>query len=161
MSTQDKPSICIILFSGDLDKALSALALAWTAAGEGFSAHIFFTFWGLALLRKERGRDRNPLAHLFKLLLPVGPEKLGLSRMNFGGLGARMMNKLIRFRRTETVGQLLKMAMERHVHFIACQGTMEIIGLKKTELISYENLTVGDVTTFLQLAKEAQIQLFI
>ncbi|NLY91199.1 MAG: hypothetical protein GX081_06280 [Firmicutes bacterium] len=161
MAAQDKPAICIILFSGDLDKALSALALAWTAAGEGFTAHIFFTFWGLALLRAERGRDPNPLAHLFKLLLPVGPDRLGLSKMNFGGLGARLMNKLIRSRQTETVGQLLKMAMEREVHFIACRGTMEILGIKETELIKYEHLTVGEVTTFLTLAKEARIQLFI
>ncbi len=161
MSAEDKPTICIILFSGDLDKALSALAMAWTAAGEGFTAYIFFTFWGFALLREERGRDRNPLAHLFKALLPVGPDKLGLSKMNFGGLGARLMNKLIRSRQTETVGQLLKMAMERQVHFIACRGTMEILGIKESELVEYENLTVGDVTTFLSLAREAQIQLFI
>ena len=161
MASQDKPAICIILFSGDLDKALSALALAWTAAGEGFTAHVFFTFWGLALLRKEKGGERHPLARLFKQLLPVGPDRLGLSKMNFGGLGARLMNKLIRDRQTETVGQLLKMAMERQVRFIACRGTMEILGIKETELIEYEQLTVGEVSTFLALAKEARIQLFI
>ena len=161
MSTQEKPVICIILFSGNLDKALSALAMAWTAAGEGFAAHIFFTFWGLALLRKERGRAQNPLERLFKLLLPVGPDKLGLSTMNFGGLGAVFMNKLIRLRETETVGQLLQMAMERHVHFIACQGTLEMLGITEGELIDYADLTTGDVKTFLEIAKDAQIQLFI
>jgi len=156
-----KPAICIICFSGDLDKSLSALALAWTAAGEGFTAYIFFTFWGLALLRKERGQARHPLERLFKLLLPVGPDKLGLSKMNFGGLGALFMNKLIRLRQTETVGELLQMAMERQVKFIACQGTLEMLGISKDELIDYAHLSVGDVTTFLQLAREAKIQLFI
>lgn len=159
--SQKKPSICIICFSGDLDKSLSALAMAWTAAGEGFTAHIFFTFWGLALLRKERGRAQNMLERLFKLLLPVGPDKLGLSKMNFGGLGALFMNKLIRLRQTETVGELLQMAMERQVKFIACQGTLEMLGITESELIDYEHLSVGDVTTFLQLAREAAIQLFI
>ena len=161
MSASDKPTICIILFSGDLDKALSALAMAWTAAGEGFTAYIFFTFWGLALLRKERGRAHNPLERLFKLLLPVGPDKLGLSKMNFGGLGAVFMNKLIRQRKTESVGELLEMAMERQVNFVACQGTLEMLGITESELIDYEHLSVGDVTTFLQLAREAAIQLFI
>ncbi|NLM36663.1 MAG: hypothetical protein GX202_00870 [Firmicutes bacterium] len=156
-----KPAICIICFSGDLDKCLSALAMAWTAAGEGFAAYIFFTFWGLALLRKERGRARHPLERLFKILLPVGPDKLGLSKMNFGGLGALFMNKLIRLRQTETVGELLAMAMERRVNFIACRGTMEMLGITKAELIDYDRLSVGEVTTFLQLAREAEIQLFI
>lgn len=159
--SQKKPSICIICFSGDLDKSLSALAMAWTAAGEGFTAHIFFTFWGLALLRKERGRAQNMLERLFKLLLPVGPDKLGLSKMNFGGLGAVFMNKLIRQRKTESVGELLEMVMERQVNFVACQGTLEMLGITESELIDYEHLSVGDVTTFLQLAREAAIQLFI
>lgn len=158
---QKKPAICIICFSGDLDKCLSALAMAWTAAGEGFTAHIFFTFWGLALLRKERGRAQNTLERLFKLLLPVGPDRLGLSKMNFGGLGALFMNKLIRLRETETVGELLEMAMERQVNFIACQGTLEMLGITESELIDYEHLSIGDVTTFLQLAREAEIQLFM
>jgi peroxiredoxin family protein len=161
MLEQEKPTICLILFSGDLDKALSALAMAWTAAGEGFTVHIFFTFWGLALLRKERGHARNLLDGLFKLLLPVGPDKLGLSTMNFAGLGSKFMNKLLRLRETENVGQLLKMAMERDVHFIACQGTLEMLGIDKGELIEYSNLTTGEVITFLDIAKSAQIQLFI
>lgn len=135
--------------------------MAWTAAGEGFTAHIFFTFWGLALLRKERGRAQNMLERLFKLLLPVGPDKLGLSKMNFGGLGAVFMNKLIRQRKTESVGELLEMSMERQVNFVACQGTLEMLGITESELIDYEHLSVGDVTTFLQLAREAAIQLFI
>ena len=142
-----KPAICIICFSGDLDKSLSALALAWTAAGEGFTAYIFFTFWGLALLRKERGQARHPLERLFKLLLPVGPDKLGLSKMNFGGLGALFMNKLIRLRQTETVGELLQMAMERQVKFIASKAPWRC-SISKDELIDYAHLSVGDVTTF-------------
>lgn len=161
MSAQEKPGICIILFSGDLDKALSALAMAWTAAGQGYQAQIFFTFWGISLLRKERGAAHNPLEKLFKLLLPVGPDKLGLSKMNFGGLGGYLMKKLIRLRGTETVDQLLIMAMERKVRFIACRGTLEMIGLDESELIEYDQLTTGDVVTFLNLAEKSRIQLFI
>ncbi|HBR29597.1 MAG TPA: hypothetical protein DD789_09200 [Firmicutes bacterium] len=161
MSEQTKSAICIILFSGDLDKALSALAMAWTAAGEGFAVHIFFSFWGLALLRKERGPAHHPLERLFKLLLPVGPDKLGLSKLNFAGLGPVFMNKLLRLRETENVSQLLQMAMERNVHFIACEGTLEMLGISKAELIDYSNLTTGAVNTFLDIAKSAEIQLFI
>ena len=161
MSAQEKPGICIILFSGDLDKALSALALAWTAAGQGYEANIFFTFWGIALLRKERGHARHPLEKLFKRLLPVGSARLGLSKMNFGGLGGYLMKKLIRLRGTETVDELLAMAMERKVRFIACRGTLEMLGIKESELLEYDQLTTGDVETFLTLAEKSRIQLFI
>ena len=161
MSAQEKPGICIILFSGDLDKALSALAMAWTAAGQGYQANIFFTFWGISLLRKERGGARHPLEKLFKRLLPVGPDRLGLSKMNFGGLGSYLMKKLIRLRGSETVDELLSMAMERKVKFIACRGTLEMLGFEESELLEYDQLTIGDVETFLTLAERSQIQLFI
>jgi peroxiredoxin family protein len=161
VSTQDQPKICIILFSGDMDKALSALAMAWTAAGQGYQASIFFTFWGMSLLRKKRGAAQNSLEKLFKLLLPVGPERLGLSKMNFAGIGGFFMKKLIRLRGNETVSEMLALTMERKVNFIACQGTLEMLGIKESELIEYEQLTIGDVVTFLNLAEKSQIQLFI
>lgn len=161
MPNQNKQELCLILFSGDLDKALSALAIAWTAAGRGYKASIFFTFWGLSLLRKERGTAENSLERLFKLLLPVGPDKLSLSKMNFAGLGSIFMKKLINLRGNETVGEMLEMAMERKVNFIACQGTLEMLGIEESELIEYEHLSIGDVDTFLSTAESSQIQLFI
>ena len=160
--SQKKPSICIICFSGDLDKSLSALAMAWTAAGgRVYCPHFLYLLGDSPSSARSGVRAQNMLERLFKLLLPVGPDKLGLSKMNFGGLGAVFMNKLIRQRKTESVGELLEMAMERQVNFVACQGTLEMLGITESELIDYEHLSVGDVTTFLQLAREAAIQLFI
>ncbi len=157
----DKKKISIILFSGDMDRAMAAFTIACAAAGRGYTAHIFFTFWGLALLRKERGKGNGLLEKMFKLLLPAGPEKTGLSKMNFSGMGASLMRRLLRNRRSQTLQDLMALAMERKVNFIACQASMEILGLSRSELIDYELLTEGNAETFLERAEESKIQLFV
>jgi peroxiredoxin family protein len=81
--------------------------------------------------------------------------------MNFAGLGSILMKKLINLRGSETVGEMLDMAMKRKVNFIACQGTLEMLGIEESELIEYEHLIIGDVDTFLSTAESSQIQLFI
>lgn len=157
----DKKKLSIILFSGDMDKAMAAFTIACAAAGRGYTANIFFTFWGIALLRKERGKGKGPLEKMFKLLLPTGPEKTGISKMNFSGLGASLMRRLIRKRHMQTLQDLLELAMERKINFIACQASMEILGLSRSELIDYDLLTEGNAETFLERAEESKIQLFV
>jgi len=159
--TTDKKQLSIILFSGDLDKAMAAFTIACAAAGRGYTANIFFTFWGIALLRKTRGRGKDLLGKMFKLLLPVGPEKTGLSKMNFSGLGALLMRRLIRKRRIQNLQDLLKLAMERRINFIACQASMKILGFSRSELIDYDLLTEGNAETFLERAEESKVQLFV
>ncbi|HHU51762.1 MAG TPA: hypothetical protein GXZ36_08095 [Firmicutes bacterium] len=161
METGEKKGLSIILFSGDLDKAMAAFTIACAAAGDGYSVYIFFTFWGISLLRKERGEGRGVLEKMFKLLLPVGPEKTGLSKFNFYGLGGALMRLLIRKRGTQSLQDLIKMAMERKINFIACRASMKILGLRSEELIPYDLLTPGDAETFLQKAAASRIQLFI
>lgn len=159
--TGEKKGVSIILFSGDLDKAMAAFTIACAAAGRDYPVYIFFTFWGISLLRKERGKGRGVLEKMFKLLLPVGPEKTGLSKLNFCGLGGELMRLLIRKRGTQSLQDLIKMAMERKINFIACQASMKILGLRSEELIPYDLLTEGDAETFLQKAEASRIQLFI
>lgn len=159
--TMKKKGLSLILFSGDLDKAMAAFTIACAAAGRGYPVYVFFTFWGISLLRRERGRGRGVLEKMFKLLLPVGPEKTGLSKLNFGGMGGTLMRLLIRRRGTQSLRELIEMAMERKVNFIACQASMKILGLHRSELISYDFLTEGNAETFLEKAESSQVQLFI
>lgn len=159
--TVEKKGLSLILFSGDLDKAMAAFTIACAAAGRGYPVYIFFTFWGISLLRKERGRGKGVLEKMFKLLLPVGPEKTGLSKLNFCGIGGALMRLLIRKRGTQSLQELIEMAMERKVNFIACQASMKILGLRRSELISYDLLTEGNAETFLEKAEASKVQLFI
>ena len=161
MAKEEKKQLSIILFSGDMDKAMAAFTVACAAAGRGYIVSIFFTFWGISLLRRERGRGKGFLETMFKLLLPVGPGKTGISKMNFCGFGGVLMRRLIKERGTQNLHDLMKLAMERRINFIACEASMKILGLNTSELLDYELLTKGTAETFLQKAEKSKIQLFV
>jgi len=151
----------LIVFSGDLDKAMAAFTIANGAAGQGLEVYMYFTFWGLALLRKETGDGELFLEKMFKRIMPVGPEQAGLSQMNFAGAGSTLMKTLMGQKDSATLPDLMKMAMECEIRFIACEASMEILGLKREELIDYQHLQVACVKAYLEAANGARINLFI
>lgn len=151
----------IVLFSGDMDRAMAAFTIADGAAGMDMDVSMFFTFWGVSLLRKEVGGGRLFLEKMFKRMMPVGPGSLGLSKMNFCGLGARLMRRLMRQKDSATLPQLMGMAMERGVKFIACEASLKIIGIRPEELIEYEHLRVAGADAYLEAARGAEVNLFI
>lgn len=157
--SQDRATI--ILFSGDMDKAMAAFTIAAGAAGLDMDVHMFFTFWGVSLLRRETGHGRLFLEKMFKLMMPVGPDRLGVSKMNFGGLGARLMRRLMKQKDSATPRQLMDLAMERGVEFIACEASLKILGITREELIDYPLLRIGGADAYLALAKDANVNLFI
>lgn len=159
---QSKPDqMSLILFSGDFDKAMAALTLANGAAGNGMQVNIFFTFWGISLLRQRNLGSRSFLEKLFKMMMPIGAEKIGLSKFNFGGIGPRLLKKIIRQKDGQTAQDLFKMAMERKIRFIACEASLKLLGIKKEELISYDRLELAGADSFLQSALESKIAMFI
>lgn len=153
--------VSLIVFSGDMDKAMAAFTIASGAAKPETAVTMFFTFWGISLLRRETGGGRLFLERMFKRMMPVGPEQVGLSKMNFGGIGATLMRRLMRQKDSATLPQLMNLAMERHVEFIACEASMQIMGIKPEELIEYEHLRVGGVDAFLESAKKSAVNLFV
>lgn len=160
--SQPKPEqMSLILFSGDFDKAMAALTLANGAAGNGMQVNIFFTFWGISLLRQKNLRSDCFLEKLFKMIMPIGAEKIGLSKFNFSGAGPWLLKKLISQKDGQTTQDLIKMAMERKVRFVACEASLKLLGIKKEELIPYEHLKVAGVDSFLQSALESKIAMFI
>ena len=110
---QEEKQFSIILFSGDMDKAMAAFTLACAAASRGYRVRIFFTFWGAALLRRSRNGGNTLLERVFKTLLPTGPAKPRLSRMNFAGLGGLLFRRLLAQRQAQTLEELMALAMER------------------------------------------------
>lgn len=151
----------IIVFSGDLDKAIASFIIANGAAAMGRKVHMFFTFWGLNILRKsERIRtNKDFISRMFGSMMPKGSTKLGLSRMNMGGMGARMIRSVMHNKNISSLEDLIQEAMKNGVEITACSMSMDVMGLNREELI--DGIKVGGVASFLGSAEESDASLFI
>jgi peroxiredoxin family protein len=151
----------LIVFSGDLDKAIASFIIATGSAAMGNQVTMFFTFWGLNVLRKEQyvPLQKSFMDKLFAKMLPRGPEKLGISKMNFGGLGAKLMKYTMKKKNITTLKELIEMAKELDIKMVACTMSMDVLGIKKEELI--DGLEYAGVASYLAEANEANINLFI
>ena len=166
---QDKPrsqstsneNATIVLFSGELDKALAAMVIANGAASMGKKVSVFATFWGLNFLRKEAhvNVEKTLVEKMFGMMMPKGANKLPLSKMQMGGLGKAMMLNVMKQKNVETLPNLMAQAMELGVDFIACTMSMDVMGIKKEELI--DGISYGGVATYLAESEEAGLTLFI
>ena len=152
----------LIVFSGDLDKVLAAFVIANGAAAMGDDVTMFFTFWGLNALRKPTGPKANGksfLQGMFGRMMPRGPDKLGLSKMNFGGIGARMMKRVMRQENVSSLQDLIETAREQDIKMLACTMSMDVMGIKAEELV--DGLEYVGVASYLAEADEANVNLFI
>ena len=151
----------LIMFSDDLDKALATFVLANGAAATGQKTSIFFTFWGLNVIKKEYKpkADKDIFGKMFGMMLPSSSKKLKLSKMNMFGLGSRMMRHIMKSKGIDTLESLRQQAIDNGVEFIACQMSMDVMGVKREELL--DNVTIGGVATYMQRADNANVNLFI
>jgi peroxiredoxin family protein len=154
--------VTIVLLSGDMDRAMAAFIIATGAAAMGMQVTMFFTFWGLNVIRRKGAASsaRDWLRRMFGLLNRGGAESLPLSRFHFGGLGTKMMHKVMRENRMPGVPELMQTAMELGVQFIACTTTMGLMGITKDTLVEGVDQFAG-VTTYLAEAKQGSVNLFI
>ncbi len=153
----------IIVFSGDFDKMMAAFIIANGAAAMGDDVTMFFTFWGLnALRRPEKVSVKKPkstLQAMFGRMMPRGPNKLGLSKMNFAGVGAPLMKKVMKDNHVMTLDELIATAREQEIKLVACTMSMDVMGLREEELI--DGLEFAGVGSYLAEADEANVNLFI
>ena len=151
----------IVLFSNDLDKAMAALIIACGMAAAGRKVGIFFTFWGLSVLRKNPAPEvRKPLiSRMFGWMLPRGAEKLTLSKMNMGGMGTLMMKQVMAGQNVTTLPDLIRQARELGVRFVACEMAMGVMGITREELIEVDE--IAGVASFVEMAKHSNNTLFI
>ena len=151
----------MIMFSGDLDKAMAGLIIANGAAAMGDEVTMFFTFWGLNILRKAQKIKvrKSFMEKMFGWMMPRGPEKLGLSKMNFGGMGTAMMKDIMRKKRVNSLPELIRSAQDMGVKFIACTMSMDVMGIKQEEII--DGVEFAGVATYLGEAEDANVNLFI
>jgi NADPH-dependent 2,4-dienoyl-CoA reductase/sulfur reductase-like enzyme/peroxiredoxin family protein/rhodanese-related sulfurtransferase/TusA-related sulfurtransferase len=151
----------LILFSDDLDKALATFVLANGAAATGQKVTVFFTFWGLNVLKKvQKPKVRKDIfGKMFGMMLPSSSLKLKLSQMNMFGMGSRMMRFLMKRKGVDSLESLRSQALAQGVEFIACQMSMDMMGICREELL--DEVTIGGVATYMERADKANVNLFI
>ena len=155
-----KDKATIILFSGELDKAIAAFTIATTAAASDMDVTIFFTFWGLNVLKKSKftiTKSQNILQKMFNVF---STSSLPTSSLNMFGLGPWMMTKLMKTSKMATLEDLMKMAKQLNIKYIACTTSCGVLGLGKEDLVSDVNEFAG-AATYLAEAKDSKINLFI
>ncbi len=160
---ETKPDmVTIVLLSGDMDKAMAAFIIATGAAAMGMQVTMFFTFWGLNVIRKPGATSaaKDFLRKAFGLLNKGGADSLPLSRFNFGGMGTTMMKKVMKDNRMPGVPELIETAMDLDVKMIACTTTLGLLGISKDTLIDGVDELAG-VSTYLAEAKDGSVNLFI
>ncbi len=151
----------IVVFSGDLDKAIASFIIANGAAAMGKKVTIFFTFWGLNILKKENynGKKDSFLNKMFGIMMPKGPSKLKLSNMNMFGMGPMMIKGIMKKHNVDPVGVMMQQALDNGVKMIACNMSMDLLGIQKEELI--DGIELGGVAMYLGATSEANSNLFI
>jgi peroxiredoxin family protein len=157
----EKEKTTIVLFSGDLDKAIAAFIIANGAAAYDHEVTIFATFWGLNTFRKDQAVavKKGFLEKMFGWMMPRGANKLGLSKMNMLGMGPEMIKHVMKKHNALSLPQLIELAQEQGVKLVACTMTMDLLGLKKEELL--DGLKYAGVAAYLGDAAEAKVNLFI
>ena len=150
----------IVVFSNDLDKALASFIIANGAKASGKDVTMFFTFWGLNILRKSNMKVKKGfMDSMFGFMMPKGAKKLTLSKMNFGGLGTLMMKSVMKDKNISTLTELMSQAQQSGVKFIACKMSMDVMGIKEEELI--DGVEIGGVAKYIAESNNANSNLFI
>ena len=155
--------LSMIVFSGDLDKALAAFIIATGATAMGMEVVMFFTFWGTPILRagNKNVGGKDVMGTMFGTMLPKGSEKVTLSQMNMGGMGTAMMKSLMKKKNVASLPEMISLAEELEVKIYVCEMSMDLMGFKREEMIDYKGLSFAGVATFLEEAQDSKVQLFI
>jgi peroxiredoxin family protein len=149
----------IVVFSGDMDKVMAAFIIATTAAASGIETTMFFTFWGLQALKKKVSTGRTLFERMLSMFLKdingVGPSKL-----NMGGMGRWMFKKMMKQHEVATLPELRQMAIDLGVKLLACQMSMDVMGIRREDLIDEVTDVVG-AATYIAEANQSHITLFV
>ena len=151
----------MVVFSNDFDKAMAAFIIANGAASMGAEVTMFFTFWGLNILRKSKAVpvQKNLVERMFSMMMPRGAGKLTLSKLNMAGMGTSMMKGIMRKKNVLSLEELINKARTAGVKLVACTMSMDLMGIKQEELI--DGVEAGGVAMYLNKADTANVNLFI
>ncbi|MGB2814194.1 MAG: DsrE/DsrF/DrsH-like family protein [Dehalococcoidales bacterium] len=159
----EKDKLTIVMFSGDLDHALAGFTLATTAASMGMEVNMFFTYWGLNIIKKNEGRirSRGLMKKMLNFMNRGGSKRLKLSRFNMFGLGTWMMKKLMKDANVPSLDEMITMAQEMGVKLVPCSTTCGVMGLSEKDAFRENIASLAGAAFFLNEARESKITLFI
>jgi NADPH-dependent 2,4-dienoyl-CoA reductase/sulfur reductase-like enzyme/peroxiredoxin family protein/rhodanese-related sulfurtransferase/TusA-related sulfurtransferase len=152
----------LIVFSGDLDKAIASFIIANGALAMGRKVTMFFTFWGLNILRKPEkmgGVGKNFIEAAFGFMMPRGSRKLTLSKMSMGGVGGMLIREIMKNKNIPSLDEMISMALKGGAKVVACQMSMDLMGIRREELI--DGVQIGGVASYLEASEHADNNLFI
>ena len=157
-----KESVTLVVFSGELDKALAAFNIAIGAASAGMDVSMFFTFWGLNIIKRNEGgiKSKGMMRRMLNFMNRGGSKRIHLSKFHMLGMGTWMMKRLMKDVNFPSLEELMAMANEMGVKFIACTTSMGIMGISKEAFIPEVDSFAG-VATYLAEAREGKVNLFI
>src|SRR5713101_6837714 len=152
--------VALVVFSGDLDRVLAAFVIATGAAAMGQQVSMFFTFWGLSVLKKDNQLSGKTLFQKMMALMSPGSSKsLPVSRMNYFGVGAKMLRSMMKEKNVRSLEEVISLARELGVRMIACEMSRDVMGIKESELVA--GLECGGVASFLADSLKSRTSLFI
>jgi peroxiredoxin family protein len=152
--------VAIVVFSGDLDRVLAAFVIATGAAAMGQQVSMFFTFWGLSVLKKDKQLSGKTLFQKMMTLMSPGSSKgLPVSKMNYFGVGAKMLRSMMKAKNVDSLEKMISLARELGVRMIACEMSRDVMGIKESELVA--GLECGGVASFLADSLKSRTSLFI
>ncbi|MBU3097822.1 MULTISPECIES: CoA-disulfide reductase [Clostridium] len=157
----EKNNKTMVVFSGDLDKAIAAFIIANGAVAMGSKVTILFTFWGLNIIRKPEkvSVKKGIVDSMFGFMMPRGSRKLKLSQMNMMGIGAKMIRSVMKNKNIDSLEDLIKSAIDSGVEVVACSMSMDVMGITKEELI--DGVKIGGVGYYLGQTEDSNVNLFI
>lgn len=157
--------LSLVVFSGSLDRQIAAFTIATAAAASGMEVDMFFTFWGFSALRdpgkRGQGAPKTLLARMFGWMLPRGSRQLPLSQFHMGGLGPRLIRKIMSDSKFASLEELMQVAAELEVNLFACDMSMNVMGFSMEELVSYPKLSRCGAATFIERAASGKVTMFI
>jgi peroxiredoxin family protein len=158
---KNSSQLTMVLFSGDFDKVFAAFIIATGALAMGKKVSVFVTFWGLDAIKKPvmKTAGRQFLEKMVLWMRPKGPDKLGTSKMNFGGIGPRLFRYMMGKKNIESLPSLIGLAQEMGIKIVACQMSMDVMGVKREDLL--DGIEFGGVATFLSDSFSSNTTLFI
>ena len=156
---EDNSNMTMVVFSGDLDKAIAAFIIANGALTMGKKVTMFFTFWGLSILKKKNLAKKSFIEKMFAMMLPKNSQDLPVSKMNFFGIGAKMIRSVMKKKNIMSLEELMKKAKDLGANITACTMSMDVMGISKEELI--DGINYGGVGQYLGEAEKSNNNLFI
>jgi len=156
----DSNRASLLVFSGDMDRLVAAFTVALASAASGMEVSMYFTFWGLTALRKRKTFAGKTLGEkMVAMMLPSGPASVGTSKLHMGGIGPRFFKHLMKQRNVETLPNMIALAQEMGVRMIACEMSMNVMGITREELL--DGLAYGGAATYVADAAGAKVTLFV